>query len=365
MITCHMICHSNSHHLSQIYTGFTLLQRSGAIVLSQECRKENFFDAAKPQHLRDARRTHLSVIVNGDIKLHYDTHDSYEIDEDASAAADYYFKRSYAPSKIPKSLKSKVFPLGLNYQIYPEGFDHFEEQRVIELEHRPIGPGPSPVPNKPLFRPTPENMHSVPDSLQEPKVLFMTRAWDPSDHPDRSREKIEERMYLNETRARCVELLRREFGSRFLGGFARTAYALRNYGNLLLEDDETSSKENYVGLLSLYPICVTTAGLHASIGWKMGEYVAFSRAIVSESLSCRLPGRFKAGENYLEFDEPERCVSAARKLFSDAALRCRLMKRNYQYYLDYLKPDVSIKRTLDIGLSNKQYRSNRFSKPPR
>jgi hypothetical protein len=351
MMTCHMICHSNSPHLSQVYAGFTLLQRSGALALSQECRKQTFFDATKPQHLRDARHAHLLVLLNDSIKLYYDTHDSHEIDEEAAAAADYYFKRSYAPSKVPHALRAKVFPLGLNYELYPEGRDPLEEQRVEAFGPESNGRSLAADPQANPFRPTPDNMSAPPDSLQEPKVIFMTRAWDPLDNPDRNRQKREERITINETRARCIELLRREFGDRFQGGFERTEYALKNFGQMLLEDDESSAQGNYVELLGRHTVGVATTGLHQSIGWKLGEYVAFSKAIVSERLSYRLPGRFRAGENFLEFDEPRQCVSAVRRLLSDAALRDRMMRSNYRYYLDYLKPDVLIRRTLDIGLS--------------
>ena len=179
----------------------------------------------------------------------------------------------------------------------------------------------------------------------------MTRAWDPFDIRDRSAEKADERIRINETRASCLESLKREFGDDFLGGFERTDYAARNYGGLLLQDGELSSKENYIKLLGAYPICVTTTGLHGSIGWKMGEYVAFSKAIVSERLTYETPGDFGEGRNYLGFDTAEGCVDAVRELISDAGLRQKIINNNHNYYLKYLKPDVAIKRTLDIALS--------------
>jgi hypothetical protein len=341
-----MLCHSNSSHLSQICTGFVLLHNAGEIVLSQECGEQNYFDKTKPQHLRDARDAHLLVVVNHNIKLYYDCHDSYEIDVRAANEVDYYFKRSYAESKIPVSLKAKVFPLGLNYELYPAEFDIFEQQRVSAFEPELASSNIS------LFRPTVENMQSVPHNLHDPGVLFITRAWDPIDNPDRSREKIGERIRINETRARCIELLRQEFGNRFLGGFVHTDYAARNYNHALLQDNRISAKETYIKLLSQYPVCIATTGLHGSIGWKLGEYVAFSKAIVSERLNYQIPGDFKPRENYLEFDEPKQCVNAVVELLSGAALRYEMMKRNHNYYLTYLKPDAMIRRTLDIGLSN-------------
>jgi hypothetical protein len=347
VINCKLTCHSNSPHLSQIFTGFALLHRAGVITLSQECGRRNRLDVAKPQHLRDARDAHLLVTVNDKLRLYYDTHDSYEIDEEAAKEVDCYFKRSYARPKIPASLVNKVFPLGFNYELYPGDPDDFESQRRHAFKQDRDGAQPPP------FRPTPETMYSAPEESLPPQVLFMTRAWDPFDNSERPDEKIKERVRLNETRARIIELLRQEFGDDFLGGFSHTDYAVRNYGPMLLPDAEISAKENYVRVLGSYPICVATAGLHGSIGWKMGEYVAFSRAIVSETMTCQVPGDFKEGRNYLRFDTAERCVDAARELFSDAGMRRRIMKANHEYYLSRLKPEAMIKMTLEIGLSER------------
>lgn len=349
MISCQIICESNSAHLSQIYTGFARLHRAGEIVLSQVCRPRDLFDANRPQHLRDARKMYLLVIVNRDVRLYYDCHDSYEIDESASEQVDCYFKRSYAPSRIPDSLKPKVFPLGFNYELYSDEIDSFEQQRLSSF--RPQSSDPS---DRPRFRPTVENMQAAPNGGPARGVLFITRVWDPYDDPDRSAEKIAERIQINETRARCVELLRKEFGDCFLGGLVPTDYAKRNYSHALLPDKEVSEKKNYIELLRRYPVCIATTGLHGSIGWKMAEYVAFSRAIVSERLNYQVPADFKPGANFLEFDEPRQCVNAVHELLSDAVLRQDMMMKNREYYLSHLKPDAMIRRTLDIGLSNRK-----------
>jgi len=147
-----------------------------------------------------------------------------------------------------------------------------------------------------------------------------------------------------------VKLLRQEFGNSILAGFRHTEYAAKNYSDVLLRDDAVSEKENYLELLRRYPICVTTTGLHGSIGWKMGEYVAFSRAIVSEKLNYEVPGDFKEGQNFFGFDEPDQCVRMVDDLLSNTGLRFEMMKANHEYYLNYLKPDAMIRRTLKIGL---------------
>ena len=106
MMTCLMFCHSNSDHLSQVFTAFALPYSRGEIRLSQECKRKNFYDPGKPHHLRDARGHHLMVAVDRDTKVYYDCRDSPEIDEPAAEEFDCYFTRSYAPSAIADRIGS-------------------------------------------------------------------------------------------------------------------------------------------------------------------------------------------------------------------------------------------------------------------
>ena len=338
MIRCKLLCGSNSSHLSQVYTGFALLNQAREILLSQQCETQTNFIPTKPAHLMDARRSHLRVIVNDNLRLYYDCHDSHEIDEQAAQNVNYYFKRGYRPAAIAEQFKSKVFPLGLNYAVYTAEFDVFEQERQAAFATTKT--------QQQMFLPTVENTRSAPDHLIEPKALFITRVWEP--FHDRDRASARERM--NEMRVKCIERLRQEFGNRFLGGLLHTRYAIANYKQALLTEDGISAKENYFKLLRLFPIGITTTGLHGSTGWKMGEYVAFSRAIVSEKLHHQVPGDFGPDSHYLEFQTVDQCVEQVGRLFSDAALRSRLMKNNFGYYHRYLRPDVMIKRTLNIAL---------------
>ena len=360
-MNCKVIYTSLGPQLSQLFTGFGLLNKAGVIRLSQECGNNNFIAKNENAHYRNARNSDLLVLLNDDVRVFYDTQDSHEIDEFALKQVDLYFKRSYAPTKIPKDFEAKIFPLGLNYPVYADGFDIFEIGRIVSILSRQIRSlyGVVRFLNQATklslatfsYRPTTKNIYSAPEQLQTPRVLFMARAWDPINIPNTSKEKQLEIIDINNTRAKCIELLRKEFGQSFTGGFQHTDYARKNFAHVLLHDDKLSSKRNYINLLKHYPICIATTGLHGSIGWKVGEYVAFSKAIVSERLNYSVCGDFSHENNYLEFETPEQCVEQSVKLFQDADLRYQMMRNNYQYYLSYLKPDAMVQRTLNIALS--------------
>jgi hypothetical protein len=181
-------------------------------------------------------------------------------------------------------------------------------------------------------------MESVADLKVLPRVRFMVAAYDPFDNPDRAPDKVEERTQMNETRARCIRLLRKEFDERFLGGFVDSPYVRKTFPDLAVPGSATQQKR-YVETVKAHPICVASAGLHGSIGWKLAEYVAFSKAIITEQLGFHVPGNFQSGHNYLQFTSPEECVEAAVRLMQDANLRNELMLNNAAYYRASLRPD--------------------------
>jgi len=155
-------------------------------------------------------------------------------------------------------------------------------------------------------------------------------------------------------RAACIRKLKSEFGERFYGGLSHHEDAKKRYSDCLLPHRKLSRKWNYMRILPYYPICVTTAGLFGSVGWKLSEYVACSKAIVSEKMFCRLPGNFTERGNYLSFDTPEQCVERVAELVDKAELRHTLMLNNYRYYHSYVRPDSLIMNALMISLQNER-----------
>ncbi|MFQ5577976.1 MAG: hypothetical protein ACE5G8_13415 [Anaerolineae bacterium] len=213
-ITCRLMSHSISIHIQQIYTGFFMLYKRGLIDLTQTILKENSVDTTKPQHLRNARHAHLRVILNDDLKLHYDAHDSWEIDEEYLSQADFYFKRSFAPSRLENlgQRGAKIHPLGLNYLVYPDSLDKYAlgrsripasaKERLRALAHS------FSFFDSFRFTPRVRLMESLPDDNSPPKILFMVKAYDPYNHPDRLEEKVEERVHTNQTKADVIRLLK-------------------------------------------------------------------------------------------------------------------------------------------------------------
>jgi len=228
---------------------------------------------------------------------------------------------------------NKVRPLGLYYPVFPCTLDFYSVQRNFLL-------------GKGIHRLSGFKTHGAFSSFRF--LPNISNTWSgPID-------KIQERERINEMRTNCIKLLRTEFGNKFYGGFIHTDFAKRRYAEYLMPDNTCSIKRNYFNLLRTYPICVATSGLHRSIGAKFAEYIAFSRAILSEKLNYEVPGDLLSEKNYLEFQSPEECVSNAVRLFSDKQLRNELMRNNQLYYHFYLRPDSQVLRTITLALSGEE-----------
>lgn len=356
-LDCEIEVRSDVEHVKQIYAGFSLLHRSGFLSLKQVIPKEALQNREDPDRWTDYKFFNVKAVINGSIKVLYDLHDWNWIDEDILGQVDFYFKRGFDREYI-SGLKdaAKVFPLGLNYPVSTDTADLFKLRRsvlypgkdrvkaiakALRLDRFGIGPGEA----ERL-----ENLEAAPDPQAEPKVLFMARLWDPG--AIESKKQADAVREINDVRAECVRVLRKEFGSRFFGGLARDEYSLSLHPDCVLADTGLSNKRNYLKTLAEFPVCVATTGLNGSTGWKMAEYVAFSKAIITEPLLYEVPGNFSAGSNYLEFSTPADLVEAAARLFDDPALRAQMMANNHRYYLEHVRPDALVRHSLSVVLSN-------------
>lgn len=354
MMDCRLLYRSTSPHLQQLYTGLVCLHDQGRIRLSQRPRTSAIRYASDASHLRDAGHAHLDLILERRLRLHFDTHDAADIALGELDDCDFYFKRSYSTEQVqrlPLRLAAKMRRLGLNYRVLPDRVDGFAVRRALQrpdpagspsrarmlleaLDHR----------NRLAFRPRLSLMRGEPAPRQEPRALFLVAAYDPG-APGLGAHEIEDRIRINESRALCIRLLKAELGDRFTGGFAPTRFTQSRYPDLVAPL-EWVYQQRYLEAVRTHPVCIATTGLHRSIGWKLAEYVAFARAIVSEPLAFEVPGDLSAGDHYLESGTPEDCVRAAVKLMQDAGLREHLMRANAAYYEGWLKPDTLVMNAL-------------------
>lgn len=350
-------------HLYHVISGFVLLERQGIIDLKVErLRKEH--PERLPYNMLEAR-------ING-TRVLYDLNDGYDnlLKEGQDFISfmnplldqfDICFKRSFSSYKNAK-LKNinKLFPLGLNYMVtIPRNIAHIPTQEDTKREKI-----------KKIIRMLPfseyYNGHYYMNSFEEmprlekdPKVLFMARLWETEgDQAGKlSSSKKDERAYINEFRANCIRLCRKEFGLSFFGGVAPTSFTSKYYPDLIIEDKNVTKRNHYIKKVKESAICIATMGLHESNGWKLAEYVAASRAIVTEELRYETSGDFNEGQNYLAFGTPEECIDKIYKLKNNDTYRYMMMVNNYNYYHNYVRPDRLVLQSVLTVLQTNQYKS--------
>lgn len=348
---CHIKLGEVPLHLYPILAGFRLLEKQKVISVDWMKIKKN--EPCLPYNM-------LEVVVNQSVRLLYDVNDGYDnllasnqkfdtFYNELLTSFDYCFKRSFDEKRNRKLKQGEnVLPLGLNYMATVKG----------NVAHYPMPHDPLKEKVKKLIRLLPMSSHynghyhyetfeAQPFQDVNPKILFMARLWDVDGdfEGQLSEEKKEERAYINEFRATCIRLCREAFGPQFFGGVTPSAFADSYYSDLVVEKKVTE-RHHYLNKMKESSICIATMGLHQSIGWKFAEYIAASRAIVTEDSAYQLPGNIREGQNYLVFKTPEACVEQINDLMRNDQKRYQMMKANHDYYQNFVRPDVLVWNSL-------------------
>ena len=356
-ILCELEYHK-SRHLNQVYAGFERLARQNIIDLK-----------VKKVDLAEGEDMIARVLVNKQYRVLYDTHDglnwikkeneTLNINQFSKLTdgVDFYFKRSFDP-KLQNFIRSdcSYFPLGLNYNVIPDR--KLISDNLIDTLNRLKKPKTvyRSILNYKVEHLTASDYEFGPIVNKPDKVLFLCRLWeyDMYNNAPIFQAQIKE---INDSRISSIRACKEAFGDRFIGGVYDDSTS-QKYAPDLIVSKAFTHKLSFLELIKSSNICIGTTGLHNSIGWKMGEYVAASRAIISEPLHYKLPGNFSAGKNFLEFTNTDELISNVDKLLSDRDMLKNMMVSNHHYYEDFIKPDNLILNSLHKVLSLEKEKLN-------
>ena len=180
-----------------------------------------------------------------------------------------------------------------------------------------------------------------------PRILFITRLWDPAEPVVQTdSELVRQWGEINEMRMLLVRKLRAAFPEQFIGGIQDSPFAQTQCPDLILSEHSTW-KRIYLHRMKHSEICIASIGLHQSSGWKIAEYLAAGRAIVSEPLCYEVPGPFQAGENYLTYTSADGCIEQIRTLLAHPEQILQMGQRNRAYYDEWLRPDQIVTKALE------------------
>ncbi|RPI57486.1 MAG: hypothetical protein EHM55_01605 [Acidobacteria bacterium] len=354
MLSCELQCLSSTEHLEQLYTGFGLLARKRLISLRvRRAAEYSSRPYSTPLLHADVRG---ESVPGGGLRLTFDLEDHGSLPPAARVeGTDFLFKRTYDPSVVSAGRTSyRTLPLGLNYSVMDsEGFGlrralwarNPRDFATMIVRHSRWLSRAIPL-QQSIAACSARRFEGVPRLDVVPRVLLMARVWD----PDRTPAFKAERLEINSMRAECVRHLRNAFPSLFWGGLARDPHAMRHYRDCVVPNDHVSHKHAYVELMHQSSICVATAGLRGSIGWKFAEYVAGAKAIVTETTNVRIPGTFGPPTNCLVFRNPQDCVECVGTLVDSPGRRLEMMRANAAYYHAFVRPDALVWNALTTAL---------------
>jgi hypothetical protein len=276
---------------------------------------------------------------------------------------DVYFKRSYAPARVAELAvhhRNKIIPFGLNYACNSPR----TKARLIRRAalHMALSGLCAPRATTRWAREEYDRYKSFirspyADAYEksfrepaEPLVLLQTRVWEPGGENPAHTEQI------NEERATMVRTLRASFGDRFVGGLAPTPQAMRYYRELITP--LSTQRSHYAATIGRCLVGVYVRGVHDSIAFKLGEYLAASRCIVTEPLVNEIPDPLVEGVNVMGFTTPEECVAACQRLLDDTGLQAGMRESNYRYYMSHVEPRAHalelLRRALDHAVPRRE-----------
>lgn len=354
METVHVIVPSRFMHCSQIITGFNQLAMN---------KKQSYTIKFTDVSMDSNNEYYNTAFVFAEYKgkfIVYDTYDGYNAVEKSLPLlekCDYYFKRSYSEEynkRFFPNFEEKIFPLGFNYHVTYDGNPidkHTGTLNKLKSYARHIlGETSSTFFTSEVFE-SDMNPHI---KHKHPKIIFLTRLWDPEiseNGASLSTNSIREREYINDMRITIIRELRHKYGKNVVSGLYDNEVS-KKYAPDLICDKKLTKRKHYLKLMHRSDVCIGSMGLHESIGWKTGEYVAAGKAIVNERFHYTVPGDFTEGKNYLSFSTVEECLEAVEKLVSSPELILEMKKSNINYYNDFLKPSQLVENTLKIVSNN-------------
>lgn len=275
-----------------------------------------------------------------DIKYYIDAEDSDEFDEQGLLWCDIYGKVNINPQNIPEAFEKKIIALGPNFGVRVWGFlktaihairtcslcrnntiniqSHFYEYWRQFNERLALN----------------EYKHQMSDPSY---IFFLSSIWAPEDE-------------CNQYRATFIQIASQFKSLLFEGGFAPPTrndvlgieqYTIRRRYSL----------NEYLSKLKVSAIAFNTPAVLNCHGWKLGEYLALGKAVISTPLTRVLPEPLVHGKHIHYVDgSPDSIYEAIYLICNDDDYRQKLENNAKEYFLQHLQPHCVIEKILRFSV---------------
>jgi hypothetical protein len=134
---------------------------------------------------------------------------------------------------------------------------------------------------------------------------------------------------------------------RFEGGF----FASTDHPNVdkfkPLVFSKAYTAQSYIEKTKLSEFVFNTPAVHHCHGWKLGEYLAMGKAIISTPLTNALPKNLEHRQNIHFVSNDEAVAEGIELLLSDRHYAFSLSQKAHDYYLEYASPAAVIRNIVE------------------
>lgn len=269
-------------------------------------------------------------------RVYVSANDFSRFDKLALAWCDRYGMVNLDPESPPPIHADKVIPLGPSFGVQRWGQSLFGTYRdVAEIIARAGYPASVTVQRvramrRYFFERVPER-ELCPGQTADDYVFYV--AWPWKKHAE-----------VNPPRARFIRACKSMPGIEFEGGFVP-----RRRNDVPDIDDIAAERvypfRQWLERTQRSALAFNCPAVHGCLGWKLGEYLALGKAIISLPVPRQLPADLRHGEHiHLVQDDPEAITEAVQHILGDPAYRRRLEVAARAYYVRYLAPEAVVTR---------------------
>ncbi|MNX37085.1 hypothetical protein D3C86_673880 [compost metagenome] len=279
----------------------------------------------------------FAVILENDIsskKIIIDSKDSNQIDEAQLDWCDVYGKVNYNSGNLPIQNQKKIVAIGPSFGI--KIWNLFETLYYLAINYIRFK---DVISNKREFvanywrqykRLRLKKYKTSQSSTND--VFFINSIW-------------KQEAETNNNRALFIESCKNNSNIHFEGGFAS-----RNDGDNLGFDDLIYSEKIpfkvYLKKIKNSAFVFNTPAVLSCHGWKLAEFLALGKGIISTSHYNKLPADLLNNEHLIYADNRDDIANAIRKMLSDINFKRKLEFESRKYFDEYLAPKKVITRLI-------------------
>lgn len=267
--------------------------------------------------------------------------DPADINKDSYEWCDYYAKININYNLTDNSHREKLIsiPPGFGIKIWgiTETLYHCFFN-LIKVKFKPLVPFKKYLTDyytqlkRPKLEEYTTNENAVSTSEKEPYVFMIATLWNENEGMTET----------NLQRKKFIEFCK-DANCNFEGGFYNSNENQENSDYYTFSFSKRYSVNNYVKKTKLSEFVFNTPAVHNCHGWKLGEYLAMGKAIISTPLSNELPVNLVHKKDIHIIIDDKELKEAIAKLSFDDAYKLELKQNSKEYYDNYSNPISVIK----------------------